>query len=251
MAIRAPLRSTAGIVAPAIQRVTSGVPGLDPLMEGGFVKNSINLIAGQTGTGKTILCMHYIIEGLRKGESCVYMSLEQKPEEIIMEMAKFGQGDELNKYLQSGKLIIAYHTPTDIKELEQNSFQNIKKIGASRFVLDSLSIATMGWKTSSMDIGKIRSDIFSYMLMLKNAGTTSLLITEVPEAEEKKLSRFGIEEFLVDGIVKLNYIGIGGEDFTNLEIRKMRVTKHARGLYPMIFTDTGIKVGSESRLEIR
>lgn len=224
-------------------RITSGIPGLDKLIEGGFVKISTNLIAGQTGTGKTIFGMQYILDGLKNGETCVYLTLEQKVEEILADMGKFGWDKEFEKYIAQGKLIIASHTPTDIKDLESVTFQFIKKIKATRFVLDSLSIATMGWKVSSMDIGKIRSDIYSYMMMLKNSGVTSLLVTEIPEGEEHKLSRFGFEEFLADSVIILHYLeyAAGGTP-RSVIIRKMRRTNHGTDIYPISISNTGIVV---------
>ena len=73
-----------------VERVSSGITGLDKHMEGGFVKNSINLISGATGTGKTIFGLQYILDGLQKGENGVYISLEQEPEDIFADVAIFG-----------------------------------------------------------------------------------------------------------------------------------------------------------------
>lgn len=228
---------------PKVFREESGIPGLDNLVEGGFVKNSINLIAGQTGTGKTIFGMQFLLQGLKNGESCVYLTLEQKVEDILADMSKFGWDVEFKKYIAAGKFILSSHNPSDIKDLEAVSYQYIKKVNASRFVLDSLSIATMGWKLSSMDIGKIRGEIFSYMAMLKNSGTTTLLITEIPEAEEKKLSRFGFEEFLADGIIKLHFLEYATSGTPrSISIRKMRRTTHETGVYPLEISKNGMRV---------
>ena len=65
------------------ERVSSGIVGLDKHMEGGFIKNSVNLLSGATGTGKTIFGLQYIWDGLLKGENGVYVSLEQEPEEVF------------------------------------------------------------------------------------------------------------------------------------------------------------------------
>ncbi len=233
------------LASSSVSRLESGITGLDKLIEGGFVKNSVNLVAGQTGTGKTIFCMQFLLHGLRNGETCVYITLEQKADDILADMSKFGWDQEFKKYIDSGRLILMSYTPTDIKELESVSFQGIKKVRASRFVLDSLSIATMGWKISSMDVGKIRAEIFNFMSMLKNTGVTALLIAEIPEAEEKKLSRFGFEEFLADGIIKMYYLGVGEAVYHNLEVRKMRRTNHAKGTFPIDFSNEGLRVIAE------
>ncbi|HLC59622.1 MAG TPA: ATPase domain-containing protein [archaeon] len=226
-------------------RVESGVPGMDPLMEGGFVKNSVYLIAGQTGTGKTIMCMQYLLQGLRLGESCLYLTMEQQVDDIMADMEKFGWKDEFQGYINKGKLIVHYQPPSSMDELREMTTNLARKNGATRFVLDSLSIATMGWKESSQDMGKIRMSIFNYIMALKRLGTTSLLITEIPESEVKSLSRFGFEEFLVDGVIVLHYLeyAAGGTP-RSLIIRKMRRTNHGNDIYPFDIGKSGVKVSS-------
>jgi KaiC/GvpD/RAD55 family RecA-like ATPase len=226
-----------------IQRVTTGIPGLDRLIEGGFVKGSIIMLAGQTGTGKTIFGCQYLLDGLRRGENGVYLTLEESEEDILGDVARFGWTEELRKYITAGKLIMHSKLPTDIKELEETSLTLIRKVDAQRFVLDSLSIATMGWKVSTMEVGKVRSQIFDYFKLLKRTGVTSLLIVEIPERELKAISRFGFEEFLADGLIIVYYLeyATGGVP-RSLLIRKMRRTKHSADIYPMEITDRGIKI---------
>jgi len=226
-----------------VDRLESGIPGLDKLIEGGFVRNSINLIAGQTGTGKTLFTMQYLLHGLRNGENGLYISLEQTVGDVMLDVGKFGWDVEFKKYIQQGKFAIVTQEPTSIKDLQDATLINIKKTGAKRFVLDSLSIATMGWKVSSMDVGKIRSEIFSYMKALKQSGITTLLITEIPEAETKSLSRFGFEEFLADGVIILHYLeyAAGGTP-RSLLVRKMRRTSHGTDIYPIEISIKGVAV---------
>ena len=88
---------------PAADRTESGIPGLDKIIEGGFVKNSINLIAGQTGTGKTLFAMQYPLHGLRNGESGLYITLEQTVDDIMSDVGKFGWDVEFKKYIQQNQ----------------------------------------------------------------------------------------------------------------------------------------------------
>lgn len=232
-------------------RIATGIPGFDKLIEGGLVKGSTYLVAGQTGTGKSIFSMQYILNGLLAGEPGIYITLEQGIDELLADMSKFGWDKILKKHIDEKRFLIVSTIPSSIKELQEIIMLNAKKIGAKRLVLDSLSVATMAWKVSTMDTGKVRSEIFDLMRSLENMSLTSILITEVPENSEKEISRFGFEEFIADGIVKLNYIGLGSADFSTLEIRKMRRTAHSRGLFPLVFTKDGLKVGSQSTVAIR
>ena len=226
-------------------RVTSGIPGFDKLVEGGFVKNSINLLAGGAGTGKTIFGFQFVLEGLKKGENCVYITLEQRVDDLLSDMGRFGWGQDLKKYSDSKKLTIASQFPASVAELKNSIFDMLDHTKAQRFVLDSLSVATMGWKESDKDLGKMRRDVFDFFNSLKKTGVTSLLISEIPEAEEKKLSRFGFEEFVADGIIKMHYVGIGGQESTQMQIRKMRRTNHSRGFHSLFFTKNGLAIKGE------
>lgn len=168
-----------------VERVESGIPGLDKLMEGGFVKGSSNLLAGATGTCKTIFSCQFILHGLRNGESGVYLSLEQTEREILEDVSKFGWDKEFKKYIEQGKFMLRSQAPTDIKDVADLALSLIKRVNAKRFVLDSMSIATLGWKISAEDVGKVRMELIDLVKMINNTGVTSLYIGEIPETRPK------------------------------------------------------------------
>lgn len=216
-----------------IERVSSGIPGLDKLISGGFVKNSINLISGATGTCKTIFGLQYIWNGLQKGENGVYITLEQEPEDIFADVEYFGWN--FKEYIEKNKCIIEYLPTWDLRELPLAVMDKINDIKAKRFVLDTLSLVC-----SELDPARMRSEISEFINKLKHSGATSLLITEIPEGS-KALSTFGIEEFLVDGVIVLNYLEfVAGGSPRSLLIRKMRRTKHGSDIYPIDITNKGL-----------
>jgi len=223
-------------------RVPTGIPGFDKLIQGGFIKGSTYLIAGQAGSGKSIFCVQYLLDGLRKGENCVYLSLEQKIEDFLRDMSGFDWGPEMRKYYDTGRLVVVSAEPTSIKDLQDISLAYIGKVGATRFVLDSLTVAALGWKTSSMDPGKVRSEVFSYMRAVESTGATALFICEIPEGEVKKVSMFGFEEFIVDGVIVLRYMTLGQAGNRTIEVRKMRRTKIDESIHTLEFGKNGIIV---------
>jgi len=218
-----------------VERVTSGIVGLDKHMEGGFVKNSINLVSGATGTGKTIFGLQYILEGLQKGENGVYISLEQEPEDIFADVAIFGW--DFKKYMDQKKCVIEYLSTWNLEELPLIVLDRINEIKAKRFVLDTITLVC-----SELEPERLRSEMSEFLNKLKHSDATSLLICEIPESS-KALSTFGIEEFLVDGIVVLNYLEfVAGGSPRSLLIRKMRRTKHGSDIYPFEITKKGIEL---------
>jgi circadian clock protein KaiC len=230
-----------------VERVESGIPGLDKLIEGGFVRNSVNIIAGTAGTGKTIFCCQYLLHGLRNNENCVYFTLEQSKEDILGDVGVFEWGEEFKKYISQNKLKLETIFPTSIKKMSESILDMIEKMNAKRFVLDSLSVATTGWEETA-DVSKIRRDVFDLMASLKKLGVTSLLVTEIPEADTKALSKFGFEEFVADSVIVLHYLeyAAGGTP-RSLLIRKMRRTSHKTDIFPIKIGKDGIKVLSSKK----
>ncbi len=216
-------------------RVSSGIPGLDELIEGGFVKNSINLVSGATGTGKSIFGLQYIWHGLQNGENGVYISLEQEPENIFDDVRGFGW--RFDQYIEEKKCIIEYLPSWKLEELPVVVTEKINEIKAKRFVLDTLTLVA-----SRLDKIAIRAEISEFLSQLKKSDVTSLLLSEIPEGT-KTLSRFGIEEFLADSIVILHYLefAAGGVP-RSLTIRKMRRTNHGTDIYPLSITKNGLVI---------
>lgn len=231
------------ISMPPVERVETGIPGLDKLIEGGLVKGSTNLIAGNAGTGKTIFCMQYLWNGLQKGENGVYITLEQRPEDILADVSRFGW--DFSKYVSSGKIRLESLIASDITEVTTRVVESIKKVNAKRFALDSLTIATMGWKERPEEAFKLRGKSFDMLNTLRSLDVTSMIISEVQRGAKDELSKFGFEEFVVDAVVHLNYMTIGGAS-RNLQILKMRRTDHGKKIYPFEITDKGIVIKSLS-----
>lgn len=224
-----------------VSRVETGIPGFDKLIEGGLVPGSTNLIAGNSGTGKTLFCMQYLWNGLLKGENAVYVTLEQRPEEILLDVARFGW--DFSKYGAAGRFRLESMIASDITSVTTKIVESVKKTSATRFALDSLTIATMGWKERPDEAFQLRSKAFDMLNTLKSLGVTSLVISEVPRGAKDEISKFGFEEFVVDSVVLLNYMTIGGAS-RNLQILKMRRTDHGKKIYPFDITERGIMVKS-------
>jgi len=219
-----------------VERLESGILGLDKLIGGGYVKGSANLVAGTTGTCKSIFCCQFIWQGLLKGESCVYVTLEEPAEDILAEVAPFGMNFE--PYIRQKKCIVEYVFPKTFDELDFEVFKRIREVNASRFVLDSLALVALSARGASIE--DLRAKIFDLIMRLKKYGVTSLIVGEIPE-ESKALSRFGFEEFVVDSVIVLKSFeyGVG---VRHLVIKKMRRTDHGTGMYPFELKSRGIEV---------
>lgn len=219
-------------------RVPSGIPGLDPLIEGGFIPNDIYLITGGTGTGKTLFCCQFIWDGLQKGEKAIYFSLEELPDDVIQDASVFGW--DFKKYVDNGMFLMEYHDPFDMIDVASQVREKIQKFGATRVVIDSTSIFGMVFENEQ----SMRKAIYNLIKSLKGTNTVVLMTAEILE-DSKALSRFGVEEFVVDGVIVLNYLGIGEISHRSVIIRKMRRTDHGKDSYILEIDKNGLKLSKE------
>ena len=223
-----------------IKRVSSGIPGFDKLIGGGFIKGSVNLITGEAGTGKTIFSTQFLWHGLQKGETGLYITLEEEPEDIREDVSAFGW--DFGAMEEKGLCKIVFHDPGRMDSISSAIISDLKELEVKRLVIDSTAI--IGLTIGKM--GSIRRRIFAILSAIKRyKDCTSLVISEIPEGL-KALSRFGVEEFLVDSVIVLNYLGIGEGSNRSLIVRKMRRTDHGKDVYPFEITKKGIVVKNES-----
>ncbi len=221
-----------------VERIPSGVPGLDRLVEGGLIKSSTTLITGGTGTGKTLFCAQFLLEGLKNGENCLFITFEEQPEDIKADVRGFGW--DFDDFIKKKKLFLEYRDPFRTTDIVEPLMEMIKEHKIQRVAIDSTSILGLYFK----DAFEVRKQLYKLVMALKSTGATTVLTAEITE-EGHKLSRFGVEEFVVDGVIVLYFIGIGSESFSSMQIRKMRRTRHAKDIFPMEITNKGIVVKHE------
>lgn len=223
-----------------IKRIRTGIPGLDKLIEGGLVSNSVNLLSGGTGTGKTIFGMQFLFYGAKDlNEKGVYISFEESEEELKADASEIG----FNFEELSGKVKFVYIPPYNITNFLNVLKEEILMFDPKRVVIDSISALVMPME----DDFERRKQVFKVKESLKSLNCTSLLISEVPaEGSDSELagrfSRFEIEEFLCDSVIVLYYAGIGGESDRAIRVIKMRRTAHERGPVPMEIGRFGMRV---------
>jgi len=220
----------------AIKRVKTGIPGLDGLMEGGFVQGSSYLVTGTTGTGKTLFACQFLWQGLQQGDPVVYITLEEDPVDIKEDAMLFGW--DFATYEKKGLCKIIYHDPAQVNNLGTVMMSEIAALKARRLVIDSTAVMGLSLDTHA----QVRRRVYGIINALKSHdGCTALIVSEIPE-DSKALSRFGVEEFVVDGVIVLNYLGIGEAYNRSLVIRKMRRTNHGKDVYPFEIASRGIIV---------
>ncbi|MEM3395850.1 MAG: KaiC domain-containing protein [Thermoplasmata archaeon] len=225
-----------------MERVETGIAGLDEMLNGGIPKGHIVSVLGAFGTGKTCFATQFINHGLQKGEKALFITLEEEEESIIENALSFGF--DLRPYTQNGNLAIYKLSPSDAK----NSIEKIKtelpkaieSSNVQRLVIDSISLLTMMFENE----GEKRETLFALCQKIKTAGATAIFTAEA-KPENSNVSRDGIVEYVSDGVIVLYYLEDpqhAGEIKTFLKVLKMRRTAHSRKIKPYELGKNGITV---------
>jgi KaiC/GvpD/RAD55 family RecA-like ATPase len=245
------------------KKCPTGIQGLDEILDGGLPRNRTVLLSGTCGTGKSTFAVQFLYKGIVEyNEPGILISLEQDPRELKQDMLHYGF--DLQKLEDSGKLVIidaslsrmgfktsrtsvvssSIGQPAGSMSLLPDEFNmerileivisKAKRIEAKRVVLDSLPALDFLIREGDSDIRHItRQIILTTNYRLKMEGLTSLLITEIMEANGA-ISAHGVESYVVDGAIILSVNE--ALDTRTVRVRKMRQTKHS--LKPRTFEMT-------------
>lgn len=240
-----------------IERVESGITGLDQLLNGGIPKRNVVLLSGGPGTGKTIFGQQFLYHGLLKKDPGVLVVLEEHPVQVRINMAQFGW--DVRRYETDGLFAIvdaftagigeaAKHekyvvrTIDDVQALIEVLKKAIRDLGAKRVVIDSVSTLYMTKPSIARGV----------MMLLKRAlsglGCTSILVSQV-SVTERGFGGPGVEH-VADGIIRLDLDEIDGRLYRSLLVYKMRGTAHSMARHPFDITDKGIIVYPDKTLAI-
>jgi len=219
-------------------RIPTGIPGLDPLIQGGLQKGDFILLVGDLGTGKTIFSSEFVYNSAKRfSESAVFATFEEDVNSLKRNMTRFGMDFEALEKEKKVRLI-------DLEALEGRGMgSNIEtllgaldSLGARRLVVDSLT-AFLSSAQAKFDYSFLMHLIYK---TLKREGVTTLMT--VSRSAQTALDP-GVEEFVADGIFELqNYISRDIELKTRFIIRKLRGTDHSRRYHSVLFTPNGIEI---------
>ena len=224
-----------------MERIKSGIVGLDELLQGGFPKGSAVLVSGGSGTGKTIFSMQYIYAGAKQfGQPGIFVTVESSQKTIEWDMISFNWGIH---ELQEKKLMSIYrmnlgyakndrYINDKIKEELELISRKAREMKAERLVIDSTTAFAV-W----MGTVEFRPLLFDFLDKLKDLNCTTIFTAETA-GDKTAFSAFGIEEFVADGVIALYFTPPNRSIF----IRKMRGTAHDKSVHPFEITNNGIIV---------
>ncbi|MFP4344066.1 MAG: RAD55 family ATPase [Anaerolineales bacterium] len=212
--------------APDVERASTGIPGLDAMLHGGFVRGTANLIEGAPGCGKTTLGMQFVHHGACHGEPGIILTFEQFPEQYYRDAESFGWN--FRQLEREGLLQVIMSSP-EVSKADLERFNGriegiITRIGAKRILIDSLS----HFERMSQDPVEFRTLVHGFLNSLKREGLTAVLTREayalLGDADEEG----GDVDigFLVDSYTLLRYVEIESTIRRAIIVLKMRGSAH-------------------------
>ncbi|MBN2518614.1 MAG: hypothetical protein JXB14_07220 [Candidatus Altiarchaeota archaeon] len=220
-----------------MDRVPTGIKGLDEILDGGFMRNSSILLCGAPGSGKTNLGLNFLYKGAAEyGEKGLYLTLELPIEEIVKNAVivypKWDWDSTLNK-----DIFIKKVSREDIGTLPTVIRDSVHDLGVKRIVIDSITMLSLFTK----DEADFRDSLFKLLDFIRSLECTALIAAEKPYSDRDRVE-FSIEEFVCDGVIILYSIPKGELRYKAMEVLKMRSINHQTKLCPFEIGPDGITV---------
>jgi len=220
------------------ERVAFGVAGLDEMLMGGFPRGTATLIAGGAGTGKTMLGLHFAMEGVRNGEPAVFVSFQESPSQL----AAFASARrwDLEEATKANKLRMLYSSPVELGVDQHASVIKdvVAEVGAKRVVIDGLN----DLEAATQDKTRYKDYVYSLVNFFKARGVSCVMTSEIPDLfGSMSLAGHGIS-FVADNVIMLRYAEIASAVTRAISVLKVRGCDHDKALREYEITSGGVRV---------
>jgi circadian clock protein KaiC len=227
-----------------LSKTLTGIRGLDEITFGGLPEGRPTLVTGSAGSGKTLMGMEFLINGVREfGENGVFISFEESDKELVTNVSSLGFA--LDELIREKKIIVDYiHVdPDEIEETGEYDLEglfirighSIDSIGAKRIVLDTIECLFSGFSNPAI----LRAELRRLFRWLKDKGITAII---TGERGNGSLTRQGLEEYVSDCVIVLDNRVFEESSTRRMRIVKYRGSAHGTNEYPFIIDENGFSV---------
>ncbi|MBA2403333.1 MAG: serine/threonine protein kinase [Bdellovibrionales bacterium] len=225
----------------SIENLKFGVKYLDEMINGGLKVGSTTSLVGPPGSGKTILGLKFLEEGLKRGETCVYFGFYEEPDRLVKKAA--GIGLDLTPYLKNQKLTMLWYAPTEnlIDEISEILINHISGHKASRVLIDGID----GMKMSEAYPERLSKYMAAFSILLRHSGATTVF-TEETSFNFESTNKLGEHSALLENIISLRYVEVLSKLHRILTIMKVSESEYDSSLREFSISYQGITVNQNS-----
>lgn len=219
-------------------KASTGIQGLDKMLKGGILKDDVLLISGTTGTGKTTFGLHFICDGLAKGENALVISLEERPSKLIRNAKTFGLA--LEPYINEKMLEVLYVSPVSYYPDEQALAlkRKIKENNVKRLLFDGIE----NLETALPDDMERKNYITILLDLFSSMDVTTCVSSEISELFGAVRLTHEALSGAVDNIILLRHVEIEGKIRGVLSVLKSRGIEHDTEIREFEITEKGVNV---------
>jgi circadian clock protein KaiC len=230
--------------AEGLEKCPTGIRGLDEITKGGLPRGRSTLICGSAGSGKTLFATEYLMRGaMDYAEPGVFMTFEETPEDLAQNIISLGfdlpdmvsRGLIATDHVHIARNEIAETGDYDLEGLFIRLGNAIDSIGAKRVVLDTIEALFSGLSNTAI----LRAELRRLFHWLKERGVTAIV---TGESGEKTLTRYGLEEYVADCVILLDFRIKEQIATRRLRIVKYRGSSHGSDEYPFLIDDRGVSI---------
>ena len=222
---------------PRVERVNTGIGGLDEMIDKGFWRGSTTLLAGPSGSGKTILALHFIREGARNGEKCLFVGFQENPAQMARVMLNLGWN--ASELLGNGNFELMYRSPVEMQldSVAAEIFERVRAGKVQRIVIDALG----DLERCSIDIQRFADFIYALTQWFAAENVTCIMTSELSDLFT--VGRISDEQIsnMSDNLVLLGFT-TGPKMQRTIRIIKTRGSNHDNTQYFLEINDQGASV---------
>lgn len=236
-------------------RVSTGAKGLDEMLNGGFPKRRVILLCGGPGTGKTIFCLQFLAAAAERDEPGVYVTLEEPVDFILENVDAFGWNLREKEKSNCLRLLNFYTVPyvggSELRDRESRGptlslirevVSAVEAIGAEHIVIDPLTSIAIHEQKDAVKRYKI-AELFGE---LRKIGCTSIFTSEIASTN----GQFYMEEFIADGVIRLDKAIQNFNLVKTIRIEKMRGVKYDEQPRRYVIDERGFTVYHTERIRV-
>lgn len=257
---------------PAAQRMTTGVEGIDKMLNGGLIPGRPYVVAGTYGSGKTTFCVQFLQQGVRQGERALFVSIDEPPAELrenvrflgwdvgkirildvhptakaysrrvsLVEVAAQRAVGSLREAKADAKTEAMKQMSPDLtpQSLQLMLKQELQEVKYSRLVIDSLT----SLKRLSGDEGDRDMGIMSLMRFLSESNVTCLMVSDLPDP-----TTLEPEVFISRGMIKFHKLRVSSKTERCVCVEKFRGSAHDTIPRPLAITKGGVVVDHDKKV---